>query len=145
MIVSSIFPILIFSKTLFIDLLTAITDFGIFWNPFFWGIIFPLFIIFLFWNTAKKINYLSSKTTYFQACSLFSYRISTKIIIALFTIYIIGLFTNGISVVTQVQIYDRILFSLLTILFLSFILIIFTFFSSLIIIKTRQNPSSTLN
>lgn len=139
--VSSIFPLLIFTKTLFIDFLISITDFGPFWNPIFWGIIFPLFIIFLFWDTAKKVNSSSSKTTSFQACSLFSYRISSKIIIALFTIYIIGLFTNGISAVSQVQIYDMILFSILMILCLSFTLIILIFLSSLIIVKLNQKNS----
>lgn len=132
--VSSIFPLLIFTKTLFIDFLISITDFGPFWNPIFWGIIFPLFIIFLFLDTAKKVNSSSSKTTSFQACSLFSYRISSKIIIALFTIYIIGLFTNGISAVSQVQIYDMILC-------LSFTLIILIFLSSLIIVKLNQKIS----
>jgi hypothetical protein len=143
-IVSSVFPILIFSKTLFIDLLTAITDFGIFWNPIFWGIIFPLFIIFQFWNAAKKANISSSETSYFKTCSQFSFRVSSKLIISFFIIYITGLFLNGISVVLRSQIPDQILYSILIILFLSFILMILTFLSSLLLVRARQNPP-TLN
>ncbi|MCD0470870.1 hypothetical protein [Flavobacterium sp. JAS] len=140
--VCSIFPFLIFSKSYFIDLCIQICDFGIFWNPVFWGIIFPLFVVFLFWNTAKKINFSLNQISYFQACSQFSFGVSSKFIIALFTLYIIGLFSNGISVVLKSQIPYQILFSLLMILFLSFVLMILTFISSLIIVKSSQNTQS---
>jgi hypothetical protein len=136
--VCSIFPLLIFSKSYFIDLCIQICDFGIFWNPVFWGILFPLFIVFLFWNTAKKLTFSLNQITYLKACSQFSFGVSSKIIIALFTIYIIGQFVNGISVVLRSQIPYQILFSILMILFLSFILMILTFISSFIIIKLNQ-------
>lgn len=139
--VCAIFPLLIFSKSYFIDLCVKICDFGIFWNPIFWGILFPLFIIFLFWNTAKKISHSLNQITYFQACSQFSFAVSIKIIIALFILYIIGQFVNGISVVLHSQIYDQIVFSILMILFLSFLLMIFTFISSLVIVKLNQKNS----
>ena len=142
--VTSFFPLLIFSKSLFIDLCIQICDFGIFWNPIFWGILFPVFIIFLFWNTAKKINHSLNQITYFQACSQFSFGVSSKFILSLFTIYIIGQLVNGVSVVLKSQIPDVILFSILMILFLSFILMILTFISSLIIVKASQN-TQTLN
>ncbi|MFD1603964.1 hypothetical protein ACFSJW_09360 [Flavobacterium artemisiae] len=140
--VSSFFPLLIFSKSLFIDLCIQICDFGLFWNPIFWGILFPLFIIFLFWNTAKKISFSLNQISYFKACSQFSFGVSSKIIIALFTIYTIALFTNGISVVLRSQIPYVILYSLLMILFLSFVLMFLTFLSSLIIVKASQNRQS---
>ncbi|CAM3618048.1 hypothetical protein [Flavobacterium chungbukense] len=142
--VTSFFPLLIFSKSLFIDLCIQICDFGVFWNPIFWGILFPLFIIFLFWNTARKLNYSLDQTTYFQDCSQFSFGVSSKLIISLFTIYIIGQLVNGLSVVLKSQIPDIILFSILMILFLSFVLMILTFISSLIIVKASQN-TQTLN
>lgn len=142
--VCSFLPFLIFSESLFIDLCIQICDFGIFWNPIFWGILFPLFIIFLFWKTAKKINFSLNHITYSQACSQFSFGVSSKIIISLFTIYIIGLFSNGISVVLRSQIPYQILFSLLMILFLSLVIMILTFISSLIIVKASQN-TPTLN
>jgi hypothetical protein len=138
------FPLLIFSDSYFIFQCIQICDFGIFWNPIFWGIIFPLFIIFLFWNTSKKINSSLNQITYFKACSQFSFGVSLKIIITLFTIYTIGQFVNGISVVLRSQIPYQILFSILMILFLSFILMILTFISSLIIVKASQN-TQTLN
>jgi len=138
------FPLLIFSDSYFIFQCIQICDFGIFWNPIFWGIIFPLFIIFLFWNTSKKINTSLNQITYFKACSQFSFGVSLKIIITLFTIYTIGQFVNGISVVLRSQIPYQILFSILMILFLSFILMILTFISSLIIVKASQN-TQTLN
>ncbi|OUL64356.1 hypothetical protein B8T70_00030 [Flavobacterium sp. AJR] len=139
--VCAIFPLLIFSESYFVDLCVKICDFGIFWNPIFWGILFPLFIIFLFWNTAKKISHSLNQITYFQACSQFSFAVSIKIIIALFILYIIGQFVNGISVVLHSQIYDQIVFSILMILFLSFLLMIFTFISSLVIVKLNQKNS----
>jgi hypothetical protein len=139
--VCAIFPLLIFSESYFVDLCVKICDFGIFWNPIFWGILFPLFIIFLFWNTAKKISHSLNQITYFQACSQFSFAVSIKIIIALFILYIIGQFINGISVVLHSQIYDQIVFSILMILFLSFLLMIFTFISSLVIVKLNQKNS----
>jgi len=138
------FPLLIFSDSYFIFQCIQICDFGIFWNPIFWGIIFPLFIIFLFWSTSKKINSSLNQITYFKACSQFSFGVSLKIIITLFTIYTIGQFVNGISVVLRSQIPYQILFSILMILFLSFILMILTFISSLIIVKASQN-TQTLN
>jgi len=135
-----LFPILIFTKTLFVELLIGIGDFGMFGNQLFWGIIFPLFIVFIFWNSGKKINTSLKQTSYFQICSQFSFQVSSKLIIALLTIYIIGLLVNGISSVLQSQIPYQILFSLLMILFLSFLLMIMTFISSLIIIKLSQKP-----
>ncbi|KAF2511865.1 hypothetical protein [Flavobacterium foetidum] len=138
--VCAFFPFLIFSESLFIDLCTQICNFGIFWNPIFWGILFPLFIVFLFWNTAKKISPSLNELTYFTACSRFSFRIISRIIISLLAIYIIGLFTNGISVILRSQIPYVILFSMLMILFLSFVLIILTFISSLIIVKASKTP-----
>ena len=142
--VSAFFPLLIFRESLFIDLCIQICDFGLFWNPIFWGIMFPLFIIFLFWKTAQKITFSLNQITYFQACSQFSFRVSLKLIIAFFTIYMIGKFINGISAPLQSQFLDQIVFSLLMILFLSFILMILTFLSSLIIVKASQN-TQTLN
>ncbi|KFF19901.1 hypothetical protein [Flavobacterium hydatis] len=142
--VCAIFPLLIFSESYFVDLCIKISDFGVFWNPIFWGVLFPLFQVFLFWNSGKKISHSLNQITYFQACSQFSFAVSSKIIIALFTLYIIGQFVNGISVVLQSQIYDQIVFSILMILFLSFLLMIMTFISSLIIIKLSQDPQ-TLN
>jgi len=136
------FPLLIFSDSYFIFQCIQICDFGIFWNPIFWGILFPLFIVFLFWNTAKKINFSLNQISYFQACSQFSFGVSSKIITTLFTIYVIGLFVNGISSVLNVQIPYQILFSLLMILFLSFVLMILTFISSFIIVKLSQNTQS---
>ncbi len=140
--VSSFFPLLIFSKSLFIELCIQICDFGVFWNPIFWGILFPLFIVFLFWNTGKKISFSLNQISYFKACSQFSFGVSSKIIISLFTIYTIGLLVNGISVVLKSQIPYTILFSILMILFLSFILMILIFFSSLIIVKINQNTQA---
>ncbi|WP_140510874.1 hypothetical protein [Flavobacterium pectinovorum] len=133
------FPLLIFSNSYFIFQCIQICNFGMFWNPIFWGILFPLFIVFLFWNTSKKISTSLNQVHYFKACSQFSFGVSSKIITALFTIYLIGLFGNGISSVFNVQIPYQILFSLLTILFLSFILMFLTFISSLIIVKASQN------
>jgi hypothetical protein len=140
--VCSIFPLLIFSKSYFFDLCIQICDFGIFWNPIFWGILFPLLIVFLFWSTAKKISFSLNQITYFKACSQFSFGVSSKIILALFTLYIIGKFINGISAPLRSQFLDQIIFSILTILFLSFVLMILTFISSLIIVKANQNSQS---
>ncbi|MFD2941465.1 hypothetical protein [Flavobacterium notoginsengisoli] len=142
--VTAFFPLLIFSKSLFIDLCIQICDFGVFWNPIFWGILFPLFIVFLFWNTSKKLYYSLNQITYFQACSQFSFGVSSKIIISFFTIYIIGKFINEISAPLQSQFLDQIVFSILMMLFLSFILMALTFISSLIIVKASQN-TQTLN
>lgn len=140
--VTSFFPLLIFSDSYFIDLCIQICDFGIFWNSIFWGILFPIFIVFLFWNTAKKISHSLNQITYFQACSQFSFGVSSKLILSFFTIYIIGLFVNGLSVVLRSQIPYIILFSMLIILFLSFVLMILTFISSLIMVKLNQNIQS---
>lgn len=140
--VIAFFPLLIFSDSYFIDLCIQICEFGLFWNPIFWGILFPIFIIFLFWNTAKKLKYSLNQITYFQACSQFSFGVSSKLILSLFTIYIIGLFVNGLSVVLRSQIPCIILFSMLMILFLSFILMVLTFIGSLIIVKLNQNTQS---
>ena len=140
--VTSLFPLLIFSDSYFIDLCIQICDFGIFWNSIFWGILFPIFIVFLFWNTAKKISHSLNQITYFQACSQFSFGVSSKLILSFFTIYIIGLFVNGLSVVLRSQIPYIILFSMLMILFLSFVLMILTFISSLIMVKLNQNIQS---
>jgi hypothetical protein len=140
--VCSFFPILIFSDSYFIFQCIQICDFGISWNAIFWGILFPLFIVFLFWNTAKKLSFSLNQITYFKACSQFSFGVSSKITMALFTIYVIGLFINGISAVLQSQILYQVLFSILMILFLSFVLMILTFISSLIIVKLSQNPQN---
>ncbi|MDQ6472608.1 hypothetical protein RB619_18360 [Flavobacterium sp. LHD-80] len=113
-----------------------------FWNPIFWGILFPLFVVFLFWNTAKRISRSLNQIHYFKACSQFSFGVSLKIITALFTIYIVGLFVNGTSSIFNVQIPYQILFSILMILFLSFVLMILTFISSLLIVKASQNTQS---
>jgi hypothetical protein len=137
-----IFPFLIFPKDSNSTLFIQISDFGSFWNPPFWGVIFPLFVVFLFWHTSKKISSSLNQKTYFQACSQFSFGVSSKLLIALFAIYIIGILVNGISSVLQSQIPYQILFSTLMILFLSFLLMIMTFISSLIIIKLSQNPQS---
>jgi hypothetical protein len=137
--VSAIFPFLIFPKESNSTLFTQISDFGTFWNPVFWGILFPLFIIFLFWNSAKKISSSLNQITYFKACSQFSFEVSSKLMIALFVTYITGILINGISSVLQSQIPYQILFSILMILFLSFLLMIMTFISSLIVIKLSQN------
>lgn len=142
--ISSIFPFLIFSKHYFISLFAQIYDFGVFWNPFLWGIFFPLFIVSLFANSAKKISPLLNNISYFKACFKFSLQVISKLIIVLFAIYIVGLIINGISSVLHWQISYQILFSILMILFLSFILTILTFISSLIIVKMSQNPQ-TLN
>lgn len=142
--VCSFFPLLIFSDSYFIFQCIQICDFGVFWNPIFWGVLFPLYLIFLFWSSGKKISHSLNQITYFQACSKFSFAVCLKIIIALFTLYIIGQFVNGISVVLHSQIYDQIVFSILMILFLSFLLMILTFISSLVIMKLSRNPQ-TLN
>ncbi|MCP2027153.1 hypothetical protein L1276_002297 [Flavobacterium sp. HSC-32F16] len=142
--VCAFFPLLIFSESYFIFQCIQICSFGIFWNPIFWGILFPLFIVFLFWNTAKKISPSLNQIHFFKACSQFSFGVSSKIIIALFIIYLIGIFVNGISSVINTQIPYQVLFSILMILFLSFVLIILTFISSLIIVKASQN-NQTLN
>jgi hypothetical protein len=141
--VCSIFPLLIFTKTLFIELLIGIGNFEMFGNQLFWGIIFPLFIVFVFWHTSKKISSSLNQKTYFQACSQFSFGVSSKLLIALFTVYLIGILVNGISFVLQSQIPYQILFSILMILFLSFLFMIMTFISSLIIVKLSQNPQTT--
>ncbi len=138
--VCSIFPLLIFTETLFIELLIKIADFGLFGNQIFWGILFPLFIIFLFWHSGKKISTSLKQTSYFQVCSQFSFQVSSKLIAGMFAIYIVGLFNNGISFALDSQIYSQIIFSLIMILFLSFLLMIMTFISSLIIVKLSQNP-----
>jgi hypothetical protein len=65
--VCSFFPLLIFSDSYFIFQCIQICDFGIFWNPIFWGILFPLFIIFLFWNTAKKNQFFIKPNTLSQS------------------------------------------------------------------------------
>ncbi|KUJ60185.1 hypothetical protein AR687_19000 [Flavobacteriaceae bacterium CRH] len=142
--VTVFFPLLIFSDSYFIFQCIQICNFGMFWNPIFWGILFPLFIIFLFWSTSKKISPSLNQVHYFKACSQFSFGVSSKIIIALFTIYGIGLFVNGISSVFNTQIPYQILFSLVMILFLSLVIMILTFISSLIIVKASQN-TQTLN
>ncbi|RZJ49701.1 MAG: hypothetical protein EOO44_17800 [Flavobacterium sp.] len=141
----SIFPLLIFSGTLFIDLCIQICDFGLFWNPIFWGIVFPVFIVFLFWHSAKKLSFSLNQISYFKACSQFSFAVSSKIIIALFTLYIVSKFINGISVVLRIQIYDMVLFSVLMILFLSLTLMILTFLSSLVIVKMSQNSQTFIS
>ncbi|KLT68586.1 hypothetical protein AB674_16225 [Flavobacterium sp. ABG] len=140
--VCSLFPFLIFSKSLFVDLCTQICNFGLFWTPIFWGILLPLFIVFLFWNTAKKISFSLDQISYLKACSQFSFAVSSKLIVSLFTIYTIGMFVNGISFALRSQIPYQILFTILMILFLSFTLMLLTFLSSLVFIKLSQNPQN---
>ena len=123
----SIFPILVFSKSIFCKLLKLIADFGQNGNQ-------------LFWNSAKKISLSVKQASYFQTCSRFSFQVSSKLIITLFAIYMVGLFINGTSVALGSQIYSKIIFSILMMLLLSFLLMILTFISSLIIVKTSQNP-----
>lgn len=138
--ISSIFPLQMFSQSYFKEYITKICEFGFFWNPIFWGILFPLFIIFLFWKAAKKISISLNQTSYFRVCSRFSFEVTSKILIAFFTLYIIGLFINGLSVVLKSQIPYILLFSVLLILSVSFLLMILTFISSLIIVKLNQTP-----
>jgi len=140
--VCTIFPLLIFSKSNFIYLFIQICDFGTNWNRLFWGILFPFLIVCLFSISAKKIAPSLNNITYFKACSQFFFQVSSKLIIFLFAIYIGGLIINGISSVLHWQMQYQILFSILTILFLSFVLMILTFISSLIIVKLSQNPQN---
>jgi hypothetical protein len=142
--VSAFFSFIIFSKHYLISLCAQICDFGFFWNPIFWGILFPFLIVCLFSISAKKINNLLNHITYFKACSQFSLQVGSKLIIILFAIYIGGLIINGISSVLHWQIQYQILFSLVMILFLSLVIMILTFISSLIIVKASQN-TQTLN
>ncbi|OIV41927.1 hypothetical protein BKM63_09710 [Flavobacterium johnsoniae] len=140
--VSTFYSVIIFSQHSFVSLLTQICDFGRIWNPIFWKILFPVFIIFLFGKASKKLNLLLNQTTYFKTCLKFSMEISSKIIVFLFTIYIGGLLVNGINSALHGQIQSQIVFSLIIILVLTFLLMIFTFISSLIIIKLNQNTQN---
>ncbi|MDX6183866.1 hypothetical protein SGQ44_16630 [Flavobacterium sp. Fl-77] len=133
--VCSIFPFLIFSNAFFILPLELIADFGINGSTIFWGIIFPSFIVFIFWKSGKNISSSITQTTKYEACSQFTFEVSSKIIIALFTIYIIGSLLNGTSVALHSQFYYEILFSLIMILSVSVTLIVLTIFSSIIIVK----------
>lgn len=142
--VCSIFPTLIFSRSPFCVFLKLIADFGLYINVYFWGIAFPLFIIFLFWNSSKKITPPLNNTEKYQTCYQFSFEVSSKIIIALFSIYIIGLLINGISSTVSSQFFYTILFSLIMIIATSIILATLTIISSLLIIKpskTSQNSN----
>lgn len=142
--VSAFFSFSIFSKHYLVTLCAQICDFGFFWNPIFWGILFPFLIVCLFSISAKKIASSLNHITYFKACSQFSFQVSSKLIIILFAIFIGGLIINGISSVLHWEMKYQILFSLLMILFLSFVIMILTFISSLIIVKASQN-TQTLN
>lgn len=140
----SIFPILVFSKSIFCELLKLIADFGQNGNVFFWGVLFPLFIIYLFWNSSKKINPPINKTEKYEFSFQFSSKISLKIIIALFSIYIIGIFINGISYTVESQFFYTILFSLIMIIITAILLITLTIFSSLLIIKLSNNSQNSI-
>lgn len=142
--VSAFFSFFIFSKHYLVNLCAQICDFGFFWNPIFWGILFPFLIVCLFSISAKKIIPSLSHITYFKACSQFSFQVGSKLIIILFAIYIGGLIINGISSVLHWEMQYQIVFSLLMILFLSLVIMILTFISSLIIVKASQN-TQTLN
>lgn len=139
-----LFPILIFSRSPFCALLKLIADFGLYVNVYFWGITFPLFIILLFWNSSKKITPPLNNTEKYQTCYQFSFEVSSKIIIALFSIYIIGLLVNGISSTVGSQFFYTILFSLTMIIVTAILLTTLTIISSLLIInpnKTSQNSN----
>ncbi|WP_426486339.1 hypothetical protein [Flavobacterium sp. 2] len=133
--VCSIFPLSIFSFNFLVYPLEFIADFGTNGSLIFWGIIFPLFIVFIFGQSGKNISSSLSQDTKYEACSQFTFEVSLKIILALFIIYIIGLLLNGISFVLLSEFYFQILFSLMMILILSVILIVSTLFSSIIIVK----------
>jgi hypothetical protein len=140
--ISSIFPVLIFSHSYYINYLNAICYFGEFWNSFFWGIIFPVFVVFLFWNSSKKLSFLLNQNSHLKASFKFSFKVSSKFAIALITIYLIGEFAMRVSFAFLLYYYSIIIFSLRMILFLSFLLMILTFISSLIIIKASQNTQN---
>jgi hypothetical protein len=142
--VSSIFPLLIFSDSYYVNYLNIISYFGEFWNSVFWGIIFPLVIVFLFWHSAKKLNFLLNQNSHLKASFKFSFRIGLKFAIALITIYLLGEFAMRVSYVFLVYYNYMIIIALTIILELTFILIILTFISSLIIVKASQN-TQTLN
>jgi uncharacterized protein (DUF983 family) len=133
--VCSIFPLLIFSVNFFVWPLKSIADFGIDGSPIFWGGLFPIFIVFIFWQSGKNISSSLTQTTKYEACSQFTFEVSSKIIIALFTIYIIGFLINGISAAIPSQFFYEILFSLIMILSVSVTLIVLTIFTSIIIVK----------
>lgn len=133
--VCSIFPLLIFSINFFVWPLKSIADFGIDGSPIFWGGLFPIFIVFIFWQSGKKISYSLTQTTKYEACSQFTFEVSSKIIIALFTIYIIGLLINGMSVALPSQFFYEILLSVIMILSVSVTIIVLTIFTSIIIVK----------
>ncbi|OXA79620.1 hypothetical protein SAMN05444397_10499 [Flavobacterium aquidurense] len=133
--VCSIFPSLIFSVNSFVWPLKSIADFGINGSPVFWGGLFPIFIVFVFWQSGKNISSSLTQTTKYEACSQFTFEVSSKIIIALFTIYIIGLLINGMSVALPSQFLYEILFSLIMILSVSITLIVLTILTSIIIVK----------
>lgn len=141
---SSIFPLIIFTNSFFILPLKLIADFGTNGSHIFWGIIFPIFIVFLFWQSGKKISHSLDQSTKYESCYEFSSQVISKLILSLFIIYIIGLLINGISSALHSQIYYKILISLIMILFLSVTLIILTIFSSIIIVK-QSLKSQTLN
>ena len=140
--VSAFFLFFIFSKHYLVNLCVQICDFGFFWNPIFWGILFPFLIVCLFSISAKKIIPSLSHITYLKACSQFSFQVGSKLIIILFAIYIGGLIINGISSVLHWEMQYQIVFSLLMILFLSLVIMILTFISSLIIVKASQNTQN---
>lgn len=136
--ISSIFPLLIFSDSYYAKYLTLICYFGEFWNSFFWGFIFPLFIVFLFWNALKKLSFLLNQNSHLKASLKFSFKVSLKFAIALITIYLLGEFAMRLSYIFLVYYYYMIIASLIIILELTFILMILTFISSFIIIKLNQ-------
>ena len=139
LIVSSIFPLLVFSRNYFILFCTEILDLGD-WSFNFWGIVFPLFLVLLFWHSGLKINPGAKQTSYFKTCIQFSFRIISKLIISLLVLYLIEKLINKVSIVLPEELKDEIIFILGVIAILSFILFILTFLISLLIIKLSLKP-----
>lgn len=142
--VSTIFPIIVFSDSYYFNYLQLICYYGEFWNSFFWGIIFPLFIVFLFWHSAKKLKFSLNQISYLKACFKFSLKISSKLIIVLIVLYLLGEFAKRVSYVFLEYYYYLIIAALIIILELTFVIMILAYISSLIIVKLSQN-SQTLN
>jgi hypothetical protein len=138
LVVSSIFPLLVFSRNYFILFCTEILDLGD-WSFNFWGIVFPLFLVLLFWHSGQKINSGAKQISYFKACIQFSFRVISKLIITLLVLYLIEKLINRVSIALD-EIKYEIIFILGVIAILSFILFILTFLISLLIIKLSLKP-----
>jgi hypothetical protein len=139
--ISIFLSLLTFSKSYYIDLVTAIGDFKTLENSnhLFWGFLFPFFFLILFWNSGKNIYSKKNKKSYIQTCFNFSFQTAKKILALLFIIYLVGLLINGISAPLQIMFLDKILFSIIMILSFSLFLIFITFLASLIIVKLSQS------